>query len=96
VTDPSEQQDDAAGRVAAYLDARAPWAADDGWSFVPDGISYLSEPYNRQLNESDLREVLRQLANAQKRLEWLDALEEAGVDNWGGIEVAQEINRSEA
>ncbi len=31
----------------------------------------------------------------QDRLRWLDALEEAGVDNWGGIDFAHEL-RAEA
>lgn len=30
----------------------------------------------------------------QKRLRWLDALEQAGVDNWDGIYFAREIYNS--
>lgn len=54
-----ETPDTPAGRVLAYLDARTPWAAGEG-THLPDGIAYLSDPFNVQLSEADLREVLRE------------------------------------
>lgn len=51
-------------RIAAYLDARAPWATREGIDFLPDGIAYLSDPFDVQLNEGDLRTVLAALEPA--------------------------------
>jgi len=35
--------------------------------------------------------VIKDLEQAQERLEWLDCLEAAGVDNWQGIDIAFDI-----
>lgn len=44
-------------RIAAYLDARAPWARAEGID-LPDSIAYLSPPFDVQLGETDLRLLL--------------------------------------
>lgn len=64
---------DPAGRVAAYLDARQPWADQEGVDKY-DGIAYLSEPFDVQLNESDLRAVLAENASLRAQR---DAMERA-------------------
>lgn len=33
------------------------------------------------------------MTDDEKRLLWLECLEDAGVDNWGGMEFAQELYR---
>ena len=38
-----------------------------------------------------IEELLKQNENLTKRSDWLYCLEEAGVDNWSGIEYAQEL-----
>ena len=38
-------------------------------------------------------ELKETIAEQEERLRWLDALEEAGVDNWEGYDYAQEITK---
>jgi hypothetical protein len=49
--------DTAAARLTAYLDARHRWAADEGIELF-DCIGYLSPPFDVQLQEGDIRAVL--------------------------------------
>ncbi|UUU21678.1 hypothetical protein [Streptomyces sp. DSM 40750] len=41
--------------------------------------------------DGEAEQLRAKVADLEKRLEWLNALEAAGVDNWGGIEVAIEM-----
>lgn len=52
--------------------------------------SYIPIQTARQLAKQ-LEETKLKLAQAQDRLEWLNALEAAGVDNWEGYEAAKDL-----
>lgn len=41
--------------------------------------------------DGEAEELRGKVADLEKRLEWLNALEAAGVDNWSGIDVANEM-----
>lgn len=41
--------------------------------------------------DPDIVKFIKTLGRAQGRLDWLDCLEAAGVDNWEGLEVAYEM-----
>lgn len=41
--------------------------------------------------DPDIVKFIKTLERAQGRLDWLDCLEAAGVDNWDGCDVAYEM-----
>lgn len=45
---------------------------------------------NSEENEMAL-ELLSELKEAENNLHWLDCLDSAGVDNWDGYEIAQDM-----
>lgn len=53
---------------------------------LPDLAPAAIEP-----GDGEAEQLRAKVADLEKRLEWLNALEAAGVDNWGGIEVAIEM-----
>jgi hypothetical protein len=59
--------DTAAARLTAYLDARHRWAADEGIELF-DCIGYLSPPFDVQLQEGDIRAVLAENRDLAEKL----------------------------
>lgn len=64
--------DQAAERIAAYIEARAQ-AAQYQETPRPDGIARLAAPFGHQLNETDLIAVARDWAVARARVAELEA-----------------------
>lgn len=59
-----------------------------------DSFEKLLSHLNAEENEMAL-ELLEELKQADKDLNWLECLESAGVDNWSGIDYAHELRDEE-
>lgn len=48
---------------------------------------------DQYFDEEIILKAMDELKNIKKKLNWLEAMESAGVDNWGGLDYAREIYR---
>ncbi len=62
-------------------------------SLTPDAYAHDHPATHAAELLAEVKRLNGELANAQERLQWLAALEAAGVDNWQGYDVAREISR---
>jgi hypothetical protein len=46
------------------------------------------------VDEKDRKSLLKEWNDLWERIEWLDAMEQAGVDNWDGMDEARGIFNS--